>query len=443
MNVFGSLFPCENIPCDCNECVRRFNLRKQRFKNQRDIVMKKKNNEYLRQKQNIRRKQQRKIKKEKSKKYGPTGEIVEISIVSPGEYPLSEPSLSNSPSCMSPKGTLSSSSSEGVNSHTLGTAMSLIRKIVPTIHNNIMQYVDLPKVKAIDKHAPDVCLLCKAFGSKEFLGKGADLVALPCHWSKKIRESAFFKTKCIIKLTIHNLVENISDCAFKKCNIKDIKFGQKDKLVNIGSFAFDGCSGLEEIEIPEGVISIQNSAFAHCKKLKKVILPSTLRDFGNGALPGDPNADVFMECSSLKEVIVKNVETFKAVLAHPKGEYNKCFDGFFGCNNAKYLLPPIPVRTPTGDEYNIEGIRISCWRAEFHDDDEDIVPILFVDIKSVVMAQHGSNVGGKTTFKLMGALKDTTDFTISLDGKRNQKKFFEGLMEYEIRLVYNPIKKRT
>ena len=216
MNVFGSMFPCENIPCYCNRCVRRCNLRKQIFKNQREQVMKKKHTEYLRQKKNIRRKQQRKINKEKSKKYGTTGEIVEISIVSPGEYPLSEPSLSNSPSCMSPKGTLSSSSSEGVNSPTLGTAMSLIHKREPDIHNKIMGYVDLVKIKSIDKGVPDFNNLCKLFGSKELGGKGADLVALPLNDTKIIKESAFLNTKCIIKLTIHNSVEKINMMKMQK-----------------------------------------------------------------------------------------------------------------------------------------------------------------------------------------------------------------------------------
>ena len=44
-------------------------------------------------------------------------------------------------------------------------------------------------------------------------------------------------------------------------------------ITEIGSYAFDHCTGLASVTIPEGVRSIGEMAFRCCKKLKSIAIP--------------------------------------------------------------------------------------------------------------------------------------------------------------------------
>ena len=45
------------------------------------------------------------------------------------------------------------------------------------------------------------------------------------------------------------------------------------KVTSIGGYAFDGCSSLTIITIPEGVTSIGRNAFYNCKSLTSITIP--------------------------------------------------------------------------------------------------------------------------------------------------------------------------
>ena len=60
-------------------------------------------------------------------------------------------------------------------------------------------------------------------------------------------------------------------------------------LVAIGRYAFQDCSGLREIEIPNGVTNIGLSAFRYCRTLTSVALPNGLQTLGNYAFSGCSN----------------------------------------------------------------------------------------------------------------------------------------------------------
>lgn len=65
-----------------------------------------------------------------------------------------------------------------------------------------------------------------------------------------------------------------------------------DSLLSIGFDAFVG-SGITEIDLPEGMTELQRGVFYSCKSLRRVTLPSTLRNFGEY---------IFWHCDSLLEV---------------------------------------------------------------------------------------------------------------------------------------------
>lgn len=63
------------------------------------------------------------------------------------------------------------------------------------------------------------------------------------------------------------------------------------KITTIGSNAFEGCTALTEIYIPEGVKELRSDAFRDCTKLKTVSLPDSIETVWQ---------DMFVNCKSLR-----------------------------------------------------------------------------------------------------------------------------------------------
>ena len=86
--------------------------------------------------------------------------------------------------------------------------------------------------------------------------------------------------------------------------------------------AFEGCSKLTSVVIPEGVREIGNDAFWGCDALEQVFLPSTLEKIEYNA---------FRNCESLTEIII------------PDGVWSIGMDAFTGCKNLKDIYVPSSV----------------------------------------------------------------------------------------------------
>ncbi len=83
------------------------------------------------------------------------------------------------------------------------------------------------------------------------------------------------------------------------------------KVTAIGSWAFEVCSGLSSITIPDSVTSIGRSAFDGCSSLSSITIPDNVKEIGLG---------VFSGCTSLEEITIP-----------------KCiFWKIFGANNQYY-----------------------------------------------------------------------------------------------------------
>lgn len=72
--------------------------------------------------------------------------------------------------------------------------------------------------------------------------------------------------------------------------IKEIIFDDESKCKSIGKFAFR-TNEIAEIEIPDGIESIEEYAFAECENLKKVVIPETVKFIDKHA---------FTECKNIK-----------------------------------------------------------------------------------------------------------------------------------------------
>ena len=91
----------------------------------------------------------------------------------------------------------------------------------------------------------------------------------------------------------------ICDSAFDHCSaLRSVVI--PDGVTFIGDNAFMGCKSLRSVVIPDSVTSIGVCAFENCKSLTDIVIPNSVTSIGNGA---------FFGCSSLRSLVIPNSVT--------------------------------------------------------------------------------------------------------------------------------------
>lgn len=122
--------------------------------------------------------------------------------------------------------------------------------------------------------------------------------------AKHIAEAAFKDNYDVTEVVIEDGVESIERHAFEECiNLKRVTL--PSTLKELKPYAFSGCRSLEVIVIPEGVTGIGFDAFRYCVSLKRVVLPQSLEWIGDYAFKGCPNLE--------RPVISDHVKLYKGV----------------------------------------------------------------------------------------------------------------------------------
>jgi hypothetical protein len=107
---------------------------------------------------------------------------------------------------------------------------------------------------------------------------------------------AFENCTRLTSVIIPNGVTNIETFAFYGCTgLTSIII--PSSVTNIGTTAFSGCTGLTSVDIPSSVVSIGGCAFSGCTGLTSIIIPSSVTSIEEYA---------FENCTRLTSVIIPN-----------------------------------------------------------------------------------------------------------------------------------------
>ena len=115
----------------------------------------------------------------------------------------------------------------------------------------------------------------------------------------EIGDWAFEGCTELTKITIGTGVTSIGYFAFDGCTgLNNITI--PNSVVSIGGAAFHGCSGLTSITIPDSVTSIDLIAFSYCTSLTSITIPDSVMSIGDG---------VFYGCAGLTSMVVASGNT--------------------------------------------------------------------------------------------------------------------------------------
>ena len=110
---------------------------------------------------------------------------------------------------------------------------------------------------------------------------------------------AFNGCTSLTSVTIPNSVTSIVGYAFDGCtSLTSVTI--PDSVTSIGEFAFHNCKSLTSVTIPSSVTSIDEYAFCYCGSLTSVTIPDSVTSIGYGA---------FINCKSLTSVTIPNSVT--------------------------------------------------------------------------------------------------------------------------------------
>lgn len=195
-------------------------------------------------------------------------------------------------------------------------------------------------------------------GANAIIDKESNILLTGCKNTSNIPDvvtqigiSAFEGCTGLQSIILPQYVSIINDHAFQGCKgLKEIKGGSNGLEVNlpssisqIGTHAFYDCQALETIIVPAAVTTISNDAFRGCSKLKSVtILGSSLEKIKGQA---------FMGCSAMEEISFHNTNSF--IIG------TKAFND---CDNIKkvYCYGPYPTFEDNTNCLNINNIGSYC-----------------------------------------------------------------------------------
>ena len=156
--------------------------------------------------------------------------------------------------------------------------------------------------------------------SVDFRGASGSLQIIGAH--------AFDGCTSITDIKLPNSVITIEDYAFYACpNLRTVKLSAS--LKNVGKNVFKGCKALETVDVPNGVITIGYGMFEDCSVLATIELPDSVEAI---------NAHAFEGCSALKEIVIPDSVVDLGDYAFYESGITKAYVGHSVTNVGSYVF---------------------------------------------------------------------------------------------------------
>ena len=114
----------------------------------------------------------------------------------------------------------------------------------------------------------------------------------------EINNYTFIGCQSLERITFHNALISIGDCAFYGTNVNNITI--PSSVENYGEYIFANCYKLNNINLPLSMAEIPNYMFYSCTDLKTIQLPNSITSIGSYA---------FWGCESLEHILIPSSVT--------------------------------------------------------------------------------------------------------------------------------------
>ena len=166
-------------------------------------------------------------------------------------------------------------------------------------------------------------------------------------------------------------------------------------VINIGSYAFMRCVGIDKIIMPNNVMNIGTGAFSKCSGLTEVILSNNITEIGNL---------VFSQCANLSEI---NIPTSVTTIGP---------QAFYGCTGLTEIEIPTNVTNVASDAFqNCSGVTklTTGYLASVVNQQANSMILQFSNLEEVILLDTITKIPAYTFYDISGIKKVTMSANVT------------------------------
>ncbi len=161
-----------------------------------------------------------------------------------------------------------------------------------------------------------------------------------------INPSAFENCTQLVEVVIPDTIDMIEPYVFRNCsNLEKITLPKYLDYIDKG--VFEGCSKLVSVTLPDDVWWIDEDAFKNCTSLREINTPESLEDIGDYAFSGCSSLKSFSlpsEMYSLSKGVFKNCSSLESIVI-PDDVVQIEEEAFYGCTSLKSVNIPVGINS--------------------------------------------------------------------------------------------------